>query len=311
MLLNVPLPVSTTVGSVRKNYGSMENKGIEIMLNTHNIKTTDFNWYTDIIFNANRNKILQLGPTGADILTNNFVGNWCGILREGEPIGTMWGLTRLGVWGTRDAVEAARYNVQPGDCRYLDRNQDGKITTDGDAGILGNSWPDWEAVITNNVTYKNFDFSIGFRAVIGLEKQDRTALFEDVANFGGGKNVLLSTWTPYNQNSDTELSEVRLLGAGAYVAFYNDDHWVKDASFIRGDAATLGYTLPASLVSKLRIQSLRVYLNAKNFSLYAPNLESLEPEGGVAWGIDPLQPGMDFYGLPIPTTVTFGINVVF
>ena len=74
MLLDVPLPQSTTTGSVRLNYGKIRNEGFEAVLSTHNVKTRDFNWYSDINFTRNVNTIEQLGPTGADILRNWWVG---------------------------------------------------------------------------------------------------------------------------------------------------------------------------------------------------------------------------------------------
>ena len=96
MLLNVPLPQSTTTGSVRENYGDVENKGFEVQLSTHNVKSTDFNWFTELSWSTNKNKIIKLGPTGADILMNSWVGGANTILRVGEPIATFFGLTRLG-----------------------------------------------------------------------------------------------------------------------------------------------------------------------------------------------------------------------
>jgi hypothetical protein len=92
-----------------------------------------------------------------------------------------------------------------------------------------------------------------------------------------------------------------------------DTHWVQDASFLRGEGMTLGYTLPESVVGKLRMQSVRVYLNAKNFSIYAPKCLSLDPEGGTSLygGPGNLIPGQDFYTYPRPSTYSFGINVIF
>jgi TonB-linked SusC/RagA family outer membrane protein len=306
MLLTVPLPQSTTTGSVKKNYGSIQNRGIEIALNTHNIKTKDFNWYTDITFSANQNKIVTLGPTGADIFGNYFESVPHTILRVGEPVGTFWGLTRLGVYGTEEASLAARYNLLPGDIKYEDKNKDGKISYNlSDAGIRGNAFPRWEADFNNSFTYKNFDFNIEFRVSIGATQEDWTMLFEDVHNYGGAKNTVLNSWTPYHQN--TNQPEARVLSGGAYMQDYADTRWSKDASFLRGEGATLGYSHRPK--SGKGIQSLRVYLNAKNFSLYAPNFTSLDPEGGNVG--DAITPGLGFYTYPRPSSFTLGVNLVF
>ena len=82
MLLNVPLPQSTTTGSVRKNYGNVENKGFEVQLSTHNVKSPNFNWFTELSWSTNKNTIKKLGPTGADILMNSWVGGANTILKS-------------------------------------------------------------------------------------------------------------------------------------------------------------------------------------------------------------------------------------
>ena len=71
MLLDVPLPQSTTTGSVKKNYGTIENKGWEVTIGTTNIKTHNLSWSTDLTWSKNKNTIIKLGPTGPDI-THNY-----------------------------------------------------------------------------------------------------------------------------------------------------------------------------------------------------------------------------------------------
>ena len=141
MLLDVPLPQSTTTGSVRMNYGKIRNKGFEAVLSTHNIKRRDFNWYSDINFTRNVNTIEQLGPTGADILRNWWVGGANTILREGLPVAQFFGLNRLGTYGTQEASLAARYGMLPGDVKYEDRNNDGRISFVEDGIPMGSAFP--------------------------------------------------------------------------------------------------------------------------------------------------------------------------
>ena len=150
MLLSVPLPTSTSTGSVRANYGKIENKGVEILLNTHNIKGREFNWYTDIGWHANKNKIVRLGPTGEDILLNWWVGGANTVLREGESVATFWGLNRLGTYSTEEASLAARYGFVPGDVKYEDINKDGSINA-SDGYLIGSAFPKWEMDFNNKV----------------------------------------------------------------------------------------------------------------------------------------------------------------
>lgn len=309
MLLDVPLPLSTTTGSVKKNYGSIENKGFELSLSSHNVKSKDFNWYTDVAYSSNKNTITQLGLTGADIFRNGWVGGANTVLRVGQPVGSYWGLNRLGTYSTEEVSLAARYGLVPGDVKYEDKDNDGTINFMSDGGVIGNAFPKWEMSITNNMIYKNFDFNIDLRMVIGLSKENRNDHSgEDRQLVSNGKNTILDAWRPDHQN--TMQAQVRPGLGGAYYQTYPDTHWIQDASFIRGEGASFGYTLPKSLVDNLRLEKVRVYVNAKNFFLLT-KYTGYDPEGSDAGNMDALTPGMDFYMYPRPTTLTAGINIVF
>ncbi|MET0300140.1 MAG: TonB-dependent receptor, partial [Flavitalea sp.] len=148
MLLAAPVPTSSGYGSVFRNVGSMENKGLEIGINTVNISKKDFQWTTGFNISFNRNKVLELA-TPQDIFGlggPNFT-NPTNILRKGEPVGSFWGLVRLGTWQPNEAAEAAKFTsyrggntMLPGDIKYLDVNGD-YVINDADRMILGNGNP--------------------------------------------------------------------------------------------------------------------------------------------------------------------------
>lgn len=310
MLLNVPLPTSTTVGSVRLNYGSVENQGVELTLGTQNIQSEFFDWLSNITFAVNRNEILKLGPTGADIFQDNWVGGPGTVLRVGEPIGSFWGLNRLGTYSTEEVSLAARYNFVPGDLKWEDKNQDGIITPASDGTIIGHAFPLWEMNINNQINYRSFDFSMDIRIIWGASKLDRSYHdTEDYKLYNNGRNTCLNAWRPDNQ--DTDVAEVRYALGGAYFQTNPDNHWIQDASFIRGDGATLGYSLPARLNGKIGIQKLRVFLNTKNFFTYAPHYFGYDPEGNSSDMMSPLTPGIDFYLYPRSRTTSVGLNIIF
>jgi hypothetical protein len=308
MLLSVPLPTSTTTGSVRANYGKIENKGFEIMLNTHNIKANEFNWYTDITWHSNRNKIIQLGPTGEDILLNYWVGGANTVLREGEPVASFWGLNRLGTYSTEEASLAARYGFVPGDVKYEDTNNDGSINA-SDGYLLGSAFPKWEMGFNNRFEYKNFDFSIDIHISYGAKIQNRTNHSgEDRQTMGNSKITVLDAWRPDHQN--TMIGQVRPGMGGAYYQTYPDTHWIEDASYIRGEGAVLGYTFQPKALSQIGVNSLRLYLTARNFFLIT-DYSGYDPEGSDNDNMDSLTPHMDFYQYPRPSTYTLGINIIF
>jgi TonB-linked SusC/RagA family outer membrane protein len=307
MLLSVPLPYSTTVGSVQENYGSVSNKGLEITLNTHNVKSNNFNWYTNITWSANKNVIEKLGPTGADIRQNSWVGGYNTILREGKSVSEIFGLNRLGTYSTQEVSLAARYGFVPGDVKYEDRNNDGLISFYTDGDILGSTLPKWDMDFTNTMDYRNFDFNIDIRISYGAKKENRTNHSgEDRQVMDNSKNRVLDAWRPDHQN--TMIGQLRPGMGGSYYQTYPDTHWVEDASFIRGESATLGYNIEKKF---LGINRLRVYANLKNFFVLT-KYTGYDPEGsdndnmGAA-----LVPGMDFYMYPRPTELTFGVNIVF
>jgi TonB-linked SusC/RagA family outer membrane protein len=310
MLLNVPLPQSTTTGSVKKNYGSMENKGFEVTIGTHNVKNKNFNWYTDVTFSANKNKIVKLGPTGADILTNYWVGGANAILREGESVGSFFGLTRLGTYSTEEASLAARYGFVPGDVKYLDRNGDGMISFVADGDILGNAFPKFDMDVTNNISFRNFDFNIDIRFSYGAKKENRTiCTSEDRQLVSNGYTSILDAWRPDHQN--TMVGQIRPGMGGAYYQLFPDSHWIQDASFIRGDGATLGYTLPKSIINLVKLTKLRIYATARNFFVIT-KYTGYDPEGSDNDNMnDGITPGMDFFMYPRPTSYTLGVNIIF
>jgi TonB-dependent starch-binding outer membrane protein SusC len=308
MLLNVPLPFSTTTGSVRDNYGKMENKGWEVMLTTHNLRKNRLNWYTNAAFTANRNKIVQLGPTGEDILRNNWVGGANTVLRVGEPVASFWGLNRMGTYGTQEVSLAARYGFVPGDVKYEDTNGDGRITV-ADGYLLGSPFPKWDMDLSNTVDFRNWDFGLDVRFSYGAKIAKRmNHSGEDRQTMGNSLVRVLDAWRPDHQN--TMIGQVRPGMGGAYYQTYPDTHWIEDASFIRGEAATLGYTLPATTLGRIGVRRMRVYATARNFFVLT-EYTGYDPEGSDSGNMDDITPHMDFYQYPRPTTYTFGVNVTF
>src|SRR5690606_29625356 len=136
MLLSAPIPSSSGYTNIYKNIGNMENKGVELLLNTENLRGA-FAWNTSFNISFNRNKVLALGEADDDIFANpNFLSN-TNIIRVGQPVGSFYGYRREGTWGTDEAAEASRYNLLPGDVKLRDLNDDGQIN-EADRTIIGN-----------------------------------------------------------------------------------------------------------------------------------------------------------------------------
>lgn len=316
LLLDAPVPQSSGYATIRRNVGSMENKGFEFGLNSVNINKGNFTWNSTFNISFNRNKVLSLA-TPSDIFNvggPNFT-NPTNIIRVGEPVGSFWGLTRVGVWSEAERDEAAKFTsyrngltILPGDIKYLDVNGD-KAITDADRSIIGNGSPKGWGAFTNNFRLGNFDATFEMQFMFGNDvmlmnlhpSEDRQALANSYTS-------VLNAWTPTNQN--TQIAEVRATQAG-YVTNV-DSHWIKDGSFLRGKNLLFGYTFPAAVTNRLKLNRLRLYVSAQNFFLAVKDPIVGDPEvtptnqGG---GNSAFSQGMIWHNYPKPTTYLFGLQI--
>lgn len=309
MLLAAPVPTTSGYASITRNVGSMENRGLELGINTVNVSTDNFTWNTSFNISFNKNKVLELA-TPADIfgVGNPGFTNETGIIRVGEPVGSFWGLTRLGTWSEAERAEAAKYTYRggkpllPGDVKYLDVNGDYAIN-DEDRQIIGSGSPKGWGSFINNVKYKNFEFLIDLQYSYGNDVLDMsTHSAEDRVGIANSYKTVLDAWTPTNQN--TSIAAIRDTRAG-YVTNV-DTRWIQDGSFIRGRNMLLGYTFPSSVTEKLRLNRLRVYTSVQNFFLIT-KYRGNDPE--VTTYGNAFAQGQTFFDYPKPTTYLLGINI--
>ncbi len=307
MLFNLPLPESSAPGSAFVNFGEVENKGVEIGLSTVNIQRADFTWDSRLTATFNQNKILKLGPTNADVFVDTGAGNATSVYRVGEPIGSFFGLNRMGVWGTMEAAEAARYGRLPGDLKFEDVNQDGKIELITDGDVIGNSYPRVFGGFVNSITYRNFDANMTIQFVGGVDKSIVHESAEDRQFVSGMVNRVLNSWRPDHQEN-TMIAQTRAGNAGARYDSFSDTHQIYNAAFIRGQAASIGYTFS----DLLGINRLRVYYSMENFFLLtAIEMEGYDPEGSSLDKARSNIQNIDKYQYPNPTNFILGVNVNF
>lgn len=318
MLLDAPVPRTSGYATIRKNIGSMENKGLELALNTVNIQAKNFSWNTTFNISMNRNKVLSLA-TPSDIFGiggPNFT-NPTNIIRIGQPAGSFWGLTRLGTWSEAEIQEAGKFvsyrnnlTILPGDIKYLDVNGD-HIINDADRSIIGNGSPKAWGSFLNTFKYKNLDFTIELQYSYGNDILDMTShSSEDRVSLANSYATVLDAWTPQNQN--TMIAQIRDTRAG-YVTNV-DTRWIKDGSFIRGRNILLGYNLPLSLTRKMRLDRFRVYASAQNFFLIHHKELNGDPEatptGGYATDANNVfSQGMFWHSYPKSTIIMLGLNI--
>jgi len=313
MLLSAPLPVTSGYETITRNVGSMENKGFELALTTENISRDDFTWSTSFNIAMNRNKVLKLAnPAPIFGVGNPNFTNQTGVIMEGEPVGSFWGLVRLGTWRTDEAAEAALFGTNtyrgtgkpllPGDVKYLDVNGDYAIN-DLDRKIIGNGNPDFYGSLINNIRYKAFDILLDIQYSYGNDVLNMTMHSgEDRTGLANSYKSVLNAWTSENQNTD--IAAIRDSKAG-YVSNV-DTHWIEDGSFIRGRNMVIGYTLSSGATERVKLSRARVYVSMQNFFLRT-KFSGNDPE--VSTYTNPFAQGQTFFDYPKPTIYMLGVSV--
>lgn len=296
LLLDVAIPNSSGFQTALQNVGSIENKGVELAINTVNIDNA-FKWETSFNITFNRNKVLDLGgdyerPAGQASPGRQLP--YSGILRVGEPVGVFYGYVTDGLFQTQAEIDASpQAGVQLGDRRFKDINSDGLFDAE-DRTILGYAQPDFFYGFTNTFSYKNVDLSVFFHGVQGNSILNLNLNAETHNNVPDAKN----RWTSENTNTDIP----RTVGASRIT-----NKQVEDGSFLRLRNVNLGYNLPSSFASSIRLRSLRVYVSGQNLLTFT-KYSGFDPEVS-AFGQDNLSIGVDRGSYPVARTFIFGVNI--
>ncbi|HET9825416.1 MAG TPA: SusC/RagA family TonB-linked outer membrane protein, partial [Chitinophagaceae bacterium] len=282
ILLPYQLPPSNGASSTTKNLGRTKGHGVEINVSSVNVQAKNgLVWTTDFNFFFNREEITFLTN---DKDQQNIGNGWF----VGQPLSVIYDVKKIGIWQTADSAKgilaAQTSPVQyPGQIRVQDLNGDGKIDQN-DRQILGNFQPDWEAGMTNRVTYKNFDFSIvlfarmGMKVVVPYVTADGGAQGFPFFMQGRANQLKVDYWTRTNPTDAFPAPD-----AGTDRFLFASTLGYRDGSFIKCRSVNLGYEIPTSILRKAGITSLRVYLTALNpFILYSPFVKDdlgPDPEG--------------------------------
>lgn len=299
LLVNRALPDVTGFQNVIDNIGEVQNKGVELSLSSLNITQKNFSWRSTATFTLNRNKIIHLyGPTpdydanGKEIgksEKSDVANRWF----LDHDIDEIWDLKILGVWQQSEAAEAKKFGVAPGDFKIQDVNGDGKFS-DADRQFLGYRNPRFQWSLRNDFTIlKNIDFSFLIYSNWGMKEE-----FNQAKNNGGfidrQNSYIVPYWTPENPIND----HARLFSSNGSAAFSA----YRQTSFIRLSTIAVAYTLPQNILSRARIQGLKIYMNVNNAAVYQPEWNWWDAEYRV-------NPPTDRAIIPPPRYYTLGFNL--
>lgn len=255
-----------------ENVGKTRNTGIELVINSRNIVTKDFNWNTTLTFAANKEKVLRTTQDNP-LKFNDYY------LISGQPIHSYYMYKYAGIWKQSEAEEAALYGMKPGQIRVEDiDNPEGHKYDANDLQVIGHADPSWTGSLTNNFQYKDFDLS-----------------FQLIARWGHTLGYGITGWyradgiNPSPKVCDyytLDNEDARYPAPNANKAEdayqHNSSLDYYDGSYIKLKNITLGYTLPKTLTNTLKIQRCRLYFTTTNPFIWTKSsyIKNYDPEKG-------------------------------
>lgn len=307
MLVPMVVPVSSGYSDIYVpsiNAGKMENKGIELTVNTKNL-TGNFTWNTSFNISYNQNKVVSINDTipmstGSIGLNANLA-----LIKAGLPINEFYGFVTDGIFQNQADVDNHAVQVpgndpynrtSPGDIRFKDLNNDG-IINDKDRTYLGSPNPTFIYALNNNFSYKGFDLSIFLQGVAGNKICNANRFWsEAMAVAQNQTTATLNRWT----GEGTSNTMPRVIFNDPNKNTRPSDRYIEDGSYLRIKNVTLGYILPKNLSSKLNISNARIYVTGQNL-LTITKYSGFDPEINTS--------GIDNNVYPVTRTYTVGINL--
>ncbi|WP_066627778.1 SusC/RagA family TonB-linked outer membrane protein [Labilibacter marinus] len=294
---------------VMLNVGDMTNQGIELAL-AYKAKTGNVKWDLSGTFSTNDNEVTKINGLGGFTLLNDgglIAGrraqSQVTALAEGYEAGAFFIYKTEGVIDTH--AKLAEYQkidatAKMGDLMYADTYKDGVIT-DADRVYGGSGLPEFEVGFNVKADYKNIDFSMSWYSAIGHEIMNGS---KATAYAWNRHADMTSQWSVENPTSPIPAYRGE---PNAHKNYHgNTDLWLEDGSYIRLRNVTLGYTLPTSAVSKLKLSKCRFYVTAQN-PLTFTNYQGYDPEVGG----NVTNRGLDKGNYPVTSLYSVGVNLNF
>lgn len=276
-ILLTPQTPNTLGGAVSKaNIGEMRNRGWELSVN-YRLRHGDFSHVFGLNIGDSFNKVMKYGDQ--DIAKSDEIER---IIREGVPLYSYYGYKTEGLFQNDDEIRNAALpigaSVQPGDVKYVDRNNDG-IIDDNDRFILGNAFPRYTYGFNYAMNWKGVDFSMLWQ---GVGQRDMALRGEMLEPFHGSYYYVmfehqLDYWRP--NNLDARYPRLVNNASPSYSNNYNfsSDRNLYDAAYLRLKNIQLGYTLPKAWTERAGLSKLRMYVSGQNLLTFTKN-SFIDPE---------------------------------
>lgn len=310
MIIQQLIPSFTGFAKITTNLGQVNNDGVELTLNTSNIRNANFQWNTTFGLSYNRNKITHLYYDREDIIDAN--GNIISSREKddisngwfiGKPIGAIWDYRVTGIWQANEAQEAKLYGQQPGDPKvannYTDddvKGANGVVTptyNDKDKEFLGTTQAPWHWSIRNEFVLFN-NLNVSFNVYSYLGHKSLSDEFLNIDDLGGRMAYGLQNvpakeyWTLENPSNKYARIEAKgPTGAGSTQQLYS-------RSFVRLDNFSVGYTIPKKWTSKITVNRVKVFGTVRNVHTWGSKDWTFgDPETG-GWATRVYNLGLNF-----------------
>lgn len=341
LLINFPI-TGSGYDSQYRNIGSTRNRGVELTLNAPVVSKKDFSLNISGNIAYNKNMVTDLGGLETIFAQSYWASTEIGddyVVKVGEPLGNMYGYRcdgryevsdftySNGKWTLNEGVVndgdiiGSSY-LRPGALKLKDLNGDGKVTV-ADREVIGNASPDITGGFSINGYLYGFDFNANFNYMIGNEVYNANKVEFTSSRKFYNRNLVEAMdvdkrWTSVDWSTGELIEDPAALeqlnrGTTMWSPFVGQavfsDWAVEDASFLRLQSATIGYTLPGKVTEKVHLRKVRFYLTGTNlfcltkYSGYDPEVDTRRAT--------PLTPGVDYSAYPKSIGYVFGVNVTF
>jgi hypothetical protein len=289
-------PVASAVGEGRAKFingATKENKGFEFVLGYRHQTKGGLNYNINGNLSSFRDKITELPEEVRTAYPGNRLKS---IIGHSEQ--SIFGYKTDGLFQNQGEVDkhATQIGAGPGRIRYVDLNSDGVINAD-DRDWLGTFLPKFEYGLRIDLSYKNFDLSMFGSGVAGRYNFVDYIFLNNFLNTRENRAPgVLDGWTPQNAGSKTPA----LTLVDRNTESKASDYLFVNTSYFKMRNIQLGYNFPQSFIQSLRMNQLRLYLMGENLFWFKNKEYQIS---------DPELPNFNL--IPIPTSVTFGVNIIF
>jgi TonB-dependent starch-binding outer membrane protein SusC len=299
------------------NIGDIQNTGIDVNATYHATIAGGLKLDISGMITTYNNKIKDIPGVpffDGDPVRNNRLQRF----QEGQPFGAFFGYRVIGLFQSADDVAKSptQTDAEAGVFKYQDVNGDNKIDA-SDRTFIGDPNPDFTYGLNLSASYKNFDFSAFFFGSSGNDIFNNTLYFTDFPDFFKGgirREVALNSWTPTNTN--TGIPKLKTTGGfSTDNSGFANSYFISKGSYLRNKQMQLGYTLPATLLSKYGVDRLRIYVQGTNLFTITkykgldPELPSQPNSNGQI--VNTFQYGIDQGNYPHTPAFLIGININF